>query len=54
MSNDRPNSDLANLDNIDIAELGAVWQRHLIGQAPAHLPRSLLARLLAYNVFAFV
>jgi hypothetical protein len=50
MSNDRLTSDLSNLDNLDGTGLVTTWQRHLGGQAPAHLPRSLLVRLLAYKL----
>ena len=50
MSRDRLTSDLSNLENLNSAGLVTTWQRHLGGQAPTHLPRSLLARLLAYKL----
>ena len=49
MSN-RLSPDFSNLDCLDGAGLTAAWQRQLGGQVPDHLPRSLLARLLAYKL----
>ena len=50
MTKDQVTSDLAGLNELDVVGLSAVWQRHLGGRAPDHLPRSLLARLFAYRL----
>mgnify|MGYP000849094826 CR=1 FL=1 len=52
MSSDQLRSDLASLDRLEVTELVSVWERHLIKRAPDHLPRSLFARLLAYQLQA--
>jgi len=50
MTADRLNVDLAAVADLDAPELSNVWQRHLGGTAPDHLPRSILSRLLAYHL----
>lgn len=43
---------VANLNDLDAAQLCLQWRNHLGGTAPAHLPRWLLLRVLAYRVQA--
>jgi hypothetical protein len=43
---------VANLNDLDAAQLCLKWRNHLGGTAPAHLPRWLLLRVLAYRVQA--
>jgi Protein of unknown function (DUF2924) len=43
---------IAGLDNLDADQLRLQWRNHLGGTAPAHLPRWLLLRVLAYRVQA--
>ncbi len=50
MSGDRLDADLKVVDDCDAPELLAIWRRHLTDSAPDHLPKSLLARLLAYRL----
>src|SRR5215467_16149160 len=38
--------------DLDLAGLRLCWRNHLGGTSPAHLPKWLLARLLAYRVQA--
>lgn len=45
---------LASLSALDLTGLRQLWRRRLGGRAPAHLPRSLLSRLLAYKLQAQV
>lgn len=42
--------DLARLSGMTAAELETVWRSHLGGSPPLQLPRSLVARLLAYRL----
>jgi hypothetical protein len=41
---------VSGLPDLDVAKLHLVWRNHLGGTAPAHLPRWLLVRVLAYRV----
>ena len=41
---------LANLEGLDLNGLRRQWRAHLGGEPPAHLPRWLLARVLAYRL----
>lgn len=50
MNGDRLSLDLANLEQLDAKELAAIWERHLTQRAPDHLPKSLLVRLLSYQL----
>ena len=43
---------LASLPDLDLDGLGLLWRRRLGGKVPAHLPRTLLSRLLAYKLQA--
>ena len=43
---------IAELPNLDSAQLGFRWRNHLGGAVPTHLPRWLLARVLAYRLQA--
>ena len=43
---------LASLPDLDLDGLRLLWRRRLGGKAPAHLPRALLVRLLAYKLQA--
>jgi hypothetical protein len=49
---DRLEAAIAALGNSDIEHLRLQWRNHLGGLAPAHLPRWLLLRLLAYRIQA--
>jgi hypothetical protein len=41
---------VANLEGLDLNGLRRQWRAHLAGEAPAHLPRWLLMRVLAYRL----
>jgi DUF2924 family protein len=41
---------VANLEGLDLNGLRRQWRTHLGGEAPAHLPRWLLMRVLAYRL----
>jgi len=41
---------VANLEGLDLNGLRRQWRAHLGGEAPAHLPRWLLTRVLAYRL----
>ena len=41
---------VANLEGLDLNGLRRQWRAHLGGEAPAHLPRWLLMRVLAYRL----
>jgi hypothetical protein len=41
---------VANLEGLDVNGLRRQWRAHLGGEAPAHLPRWLLMRVLAYRL----
>jgi hypothetical protein len=41
---------VANLEGLDLDGLRRQWRAHLGGEAPAHLPRWLLIRVLAYRL----
>jgi len=41
---------IANLEGLDLNGLRRQWRTHLGGEAPAHLPRWLLIRVLAYRL----
>jgi hypothetical protein len=41
---------VANLEGLDLNGLRRQWRDHLGGEAPAHLPRWLLIRVLAYRL----
>src|SRR5208282_6376361 len=41
---------VAGLDGYDLKGLRRQWRAHLGGEAPAHLPRWLLMRVLAYRL----
>jgi Protein of unknown function (DUF2924) len=41
---------VANLEGLDIDRLGRQWRAHLGGEAPAHLSRWLLMKVLAYRL----
>jgi hypothetical protein len=41
---------VANLEGLDLNVLRRQWRAHLGGEAPAHLPRWLLIRVLAYRL----
>jgi hypothetical protein len=41
---------VANLEGLDLNGLRRQWRAHLGGEAPAHLPRGLLMKVLAYRV----
>ena len=43
---------VANLEGLDLNGLRRQWRAHLGGEAPAHLPRWLLMRVLAYRLQA--
>ena len=43
---------VAKLPDLDAAQLSFRWRNHLGGAAPTHLPRWLLARVLAYRLQA--
>src|SRR5271166_6621916 len=43
---------VANLSDLDSDQLRVQWRNHLGGIAPAHLPRWLLMRVLAYRIQA--
>ena len=38
------------LTDLSVAELTALWRRHLVEKVPEHLPRSLFVALLAYRL----
>jgi hypothetical protein len=42
--------DLAHLSTLSPSDLEALWRSHLGASVPSHLPRILLARLLAYRL----
>ena len=42
--------DLAKLPDLPASELSSLWRQQLGGASPDHLPKSLLARLLAYRL----
>ena len=50
MSSERLSVDLEGLSNLDARELLLVWRQHLKERSPDRLPRSLLAKLLAYRL----
>ncbi len=50
MNSDQLELDLKGLEKRDARELLLIWRRHLVDKAPDHLPRALLARLLAYRL----
>src|SRR5580704_2102232 len=41
---------VANLEGLDLNGLRRQWRGHLGGEAPAHLPRWLLMKVLAYRL----
>jgi hypothetical protein len=41
---------LADIEGLDLNGLGRQWRGHLGGEAPTHLPRWLLMRVLAYRL----
>jgi Protein of unknown function (DUF2924) len=41
---------VANLDGLDLNGLRRQWRAHLDGEPPAHLPRWLLMKVLAYRL----
>jgi Protein of unknown function (DUF2924) len=41
---------VANLESLDLTGLRRQWRAHLGGEAPAHLPRWLLMKVLAYRL----
>ena len=41
---------VANLEGLDLYGLRRQWRAHLGGEAPAHLPRWLLMKVLAYRI----
>jgi hypothetical protein len=41
---------VANLEGLDLNGLRRQWRTHLGGEAPAHLPRWLLMKVLAYRL----
>ena len=41
---------VANLEGLDLNGLRGQWRAHLGGEAPTHLPRWLLMRVLAYRL----
>ena len=41
---------VANLEGLDLDGLRRQWRAHLGGEAPAHLPRWLLMKVLAYRL----
>ena len=41
---------IAELPNLDTQGLAKLWRKHLTDKMPAHLPKSLLTRLLAYRL----
>src|SRR4029077_12103652 len=41
---------VANLEGLDLNGLRRQWRAHLGGEPPAHLPRWLLIRMLAYRL----
>ena len=43
---------VANLEGLDLNGLSRRWRAHLGGEAPAHLPRWLLMKVLAYRLQA--
>ena len=43
---------VANLEGLDLNGLRRQWRAHLGGEPPAHLPRWLLMRVLAYRLQA--
>ena len=43
-------STVANLEGLDLNGLRHQWRAHLGGEAPAHLPRWLLIRVLAFRL----
>jgi Protein of unknown function (DUF2924) len=43
---------VANLEGLDLNGLRRQWRGHLGGEAPAHLPRWLLIRVVAYRLQA--
>src|SRR4029077_10095422 len=43
---------VANLDGLDLNGLRRQWRAHLDGEPPAHLPRWLLMKVLAYRLQA--
>jgi hypothetical protein len=45
---------VADLEGLDLGGLQRQWRNHLGGRAPAHLPRWLLMRLLAYRLQTIV
>lgn len=47
-----PMPDISRLQELSSADLDALWHSHLGGAMPAHLPRFLLQRLLAYRLHA--
>jgi hypothetical protein len=44
------NVEIARLRDLDVKGLGSLWESKYGGKAPAHLPRHLLFRLLAYRL----
>ena len=45
---------VARLPQLDLAALGLCWRNHLGGTVPAHLPRWLLTRVLAFRLQAAI
>ena len=50
MSNASELDIIAGLSNLDADGLARLWRMHLTDKMPAHLPKSLLAKLLAYRL----
>jgi hypothetical protein len=46
------NAIVLSLADLDAVQLCLQWRNHLGGKAPAHLPRGLLQRVLAYRLQA--
>jgi Protein of unknown function (DUF2924) len=50
MSNENVEAQNFNLMNLSATELGKTWRQNLSEKIPDHLPKSILARILAYRI----
>jgi Protein of unknown function (DUF2924) len=50
MSNENVETQNFNLMNLSATELGKIWRQNLSEKVPDHLPKAILARILAYRI----
>jgi Protein of unknown function (DUF2924) len=50
MSNENVETQNFNMINLSAIELGKIWRQNLSEKIPDHLPKSILARILAYRI----